>query len=117
MTDLSTHRRELKVPVFGLAAAMLGVGLGLALPARARADGGWRIDGFDIRLEVAGDGMMDVTETIAARFDEPKHGIFREIPVRYAVFGHLYDLRARLKSVQDDAGHGWHYTLKDEENK
>jgi uncharacterized membrane protein len=116
-TDLKTCRGEPKGSILGLVAVMLGAALGLTAPARARADGGWRIDDFDTRLEIANNGAVDVTETIAARFYEPKHGIFREIPVRYAVFGHLYDLRARLKSVHDDAGHGLNYTTRDDANK
>ncbi len=70
----------------------------------ARADDGWVINNFDVRLDIAKSGKVDVTETIVARFDEPKHGIFREMPVLYDVNGHVFDLRVKMKSIEDGAG-------------
>ena len=93
--------------------------LGLACAGSAsvaRADGGWVINRFDARLEVSRDGALDVTETIDARFDEPRHGIFREIPVRYDVNGHLYDLRMHLKAVDDGAGASRNRSVTDNGN-
>lgn len=84
--------------------SLFGVLAFLAAPAVARADDGWVIKKYDVRLVIEHDGTVDITETIDARFDEPKHGIFREIPVRYDVNGHLYDLRLHLLSVTDGAG-------------
>jgi uncharacterized protein (TIGR04222 family) len=92
--------------------------LALVPAAAARADDSrWMITGFDVSLAIGGDGTLDVTETIAARFDTPKHGIFREIPVRYAVAGHLYDIRMHLKAVTDAGGNPLTHTVSDEENK
>ena len=82
----------------------------------ARADSGWVINRFDARLEISRDGTLDVTETIDARFDEPRHGIFREIPVRYDVNGHLYDLRMHLKSVENGEGAGRNRSVTDNGN-
>ena len=42
------------------------------------------------------DAGLEVTETIDADFSVPKHGILREIPVRYAVGMHQYALRVKL---------------------
>lgn len=72
--------------------------------APARGDGGWSIRRFETRLEVQPDGSLDVAETIDADFREPRHGIYREIPIRYAVGFHQYALRFRLLGVDDGAG-------------
>ena len=74
------------------------------MPARARADSGWTIRKFDVQLDVQPDAGLDVTETIDADFFVPKHGILREIPIRYAVGMHQYELRVRLRGVDDGEG-------------
>ena len=76
----------------GLAAAPRG-----AIPAgRSRS--------FDVTLAVRPDAALDVTELIDADFQVPKHGIYREIPIRYAVGMQQYALRFRLLGVDDGAG-------------
>lgn len=87
-----------------------------ATPARADL-GGWSIADFDARLEIRADGMLDVTEIITADFFEPRHGIYREIPVRYDVGLHLYDLRFRLIGVDDLQGNRWGTKTDHEANK
>ncbi|MFO0953603.1 MAG: DUF2207 domain-containing protein [Isosphaeraceae bacterium] len=88
----------------------------LASSGQARAED-WTITSFDVAVVMEADGSLDVTETIAVRFDAPRHGIFREIPVRYAVGMHLYDIRLHLSSVTDSNGASLKYTVKDESNK
>lgn len=51
-----------------------------AVCARAQ---GYVIDLFDARLNLAADGGLHVTETIDVTFSEPRHGIYRFVPVRY----------------------------------
>ena len=85
--------------------------------SRARADDGWVISNFDVRLNVAKNGKVDVTETIDARFEVPKHGIFREIPVLYEVNGHLFDLRLRLDTIKDGSGNPRNFTRTYDSNK
>ncbi len=89
--------------------------IGTATPALA--DDGWVITNFDVRLEVAKSGKVGVTETIAARFDVAKHGIFREIPVLYDVNGHVFDLRLRLDKILDSSGNARNYDLHYDSNK
>lgn len=61
------------------------LGLLASSPASAQ-DTGWVIESFDVRIDVAGDGTLTVEETIAVDFGGlAKHGIYRVIPVRYAV--------------------------------
>lgn len=51
-------------------------------------------------------GGLRVQERIEVEFASPKHGIFRDIPVRYNVRqGFAHDLRLRVESVVDLEGH------------
>src|SRR4051794_17444235 len=110
-------RRKRAAGVYWLALVLaFAGGLSQATTGAARGDDGWVITRFETRLEVERDGTVDVTETIAARFDQPKHGIFREIPVRYDVHGQLYDMRLHLKGVSDGAGQSRTYQTTDHEN-
>ncbi len=83
---------------------ILGLALWVLWPAVVGADTGWSIARFDVSVVIRPDGVLEVTESIAADFVEPKHGIIREIPVRYDVGAHLYDLRFHLVSVTDGSG-------------
>lgn len=76
----------------------------LSLADFAFAQDGWSITNFDVQVDIASDGMLDVTETIDANFRTQKHGIYREIPIRYAVGAHQYSLRFRLQQVDNGAG-------------
>lgn len=43
------------------------------------------ITGYDIRMTVNEDNTYDITETVTASFNVPKHGIYRKIPLRNTV--------------------------------
>jgi uncharacterized protein (TIGR04222 family) len=88
------------VPLVGLVAALVVV----PPAAQAQPDRDWTIERFDARLDLQANGTLDVTETIDALFLEPRHGIFREIPVKYLYAAHLYDIRFKLLGVDDGAG-------------
>ena len=72
-----------------------------------RADlGGYRIDRFDTDLRVEGNADLQVEERIEVQFSEPRHGIYRDIPVRYTdPRGFAYAIDLRLLGVEDEAGH------------
>ena len=91
------------------------VWLGL-MATTARADTGWSIKNFDVQIDIHQDAGLDVTETIDADFQVPKHGIMREMPVRYYVGMHLYALRVRLKQVDDGEGRDYESSVSYEEN-
>lgn len=99
-------------------AALVLLGLFATLgPGRsACADGGWVIRNFDVHLGIQRDAGLDVTETIDADFNAPKHGILREIPVHYYVGMHQYSLRVRLLGVDDGAGRDYESSVSHEEN-
>ncbi len=60
--------------------------LALAAVAAATADEGWVIERFHVDIAIQKSGQFKVIETIAVDFgDLEKHGIFRDIPYRYAL--------------------------------
>ncbi len=84
--------------------------------APAWADSGWSIRNFDVQLVINPDASLDVTETIDADFSFPKHGILREMPIRYAVDMHQYALRVKLREVDDGQGRDYETSVSYEEN-
>lgn len=42
---------------------------------------GYKITAYDVAVKVYENNVLDVTERITAHFDEPKHGIYRSIPL------------------------------------
>ena len=98
-------------------AVLLGVVSVFAMAQpRARADSGWSIRAFDVGIAIHHDASIEVTETIDADFHVAKHGILREIPVRYAVGMHQYALRVKLEEVSDGEGHDYERSVSYEEN-
>lgn len=66
---------------------------------------GEHIERFDTTIQVKADSSIEVEERILYNFgDEERHGIFREIPFKYAVRGGNYELRIEVKQVVDEAG-------------
>lgn len=56
----------------------------LLAAGRAEAQQGWSIRSYDVRISVAQDSTLSVTEEIVVDFGSlPSHGIFRTIPVEY----------------------------------
>ena len=43
----------------------------------------YKISSYDVEITINSDNVYEITETIVADFFVPKHGIFREIPMRY----------------------------------
>ncbi|MCX7844686.1 MAG: DUF2207 domain-containing protein, partial [Candidatus Bipolaricaulota bacterium] len=61
------------------------------------------IEDFLVVLELRADASLEVTERIAVRFDLPRRGILREIPVSYRLpTGERYRLRLELLEVRQD---------------
>jgi uncharacterized membrane protein len=89
----------------------------LALPlfsARvAAADDGWTITSFDAQIEIQSDGRLLITETIDVDFASlQKHGIFRDIPIKYSWPAEPRKLRVyelQVLSVTDAQGRPWKY--------
>lgn len=106
---MSARARRLGAP------ALLAVVSALLLfAAPAAADEGWVIDRFVSDIELQRDGTLLITEAIDVDFLAlgDRHGIFREIPVRYQwdadpKMVRVYDVDVR--SVRDAGGRGLTY--------
>lgn len=83
------------------AVILLAAGLSATAPRAEAFDSGWSIAEFNTVLDVRSDSGLVVTEIIDADFAVPKHGIYREIPIRYDVGLHQYALRFTLLEVDD----------------
>ena len=75
-------------------------------PAAARADlGAYTIHSFHTDLTVQPDGLLRVEERLEVDFSEPRHGIYRMVPLRYTdPKGYAYSFGFRLLGVQDGSG-------------
>ena len=64
---------------------------------------------IDLSVKVGPDNSYDVTERIVAEFFVPKHGIFREIPIRTGISGSAEFQRAtdQWRRVLGWATFGW----------
>ena len=86
-----------------LAPATLALVLWSGLAAADR--GGYTLESFDVTLDVEPDAELLVEERLVVNFAEPRHGIYRMIPVRYTdPRGYLYSLGFRMIEVVDETG-------------
>ncbi|MFC1638634.1 DUF2207 domain-containing protein, partial [Patescibacteria group bacterium] len=70
-----------------------------------------RISSLDVEFQVNQDASVDVSEEIRYDFDEEKkHGIFRNIPVKYQARGGNYSLRLSDISVTDENGNSYNFS-------
>lgn len=105
-TAPATASALVRAPGRGLAAALLAVVVLLLGSPTARADrGGYRIDSYHTDLTVEASSELVVEERIEARFLEPRHGLYRTIPVSYTdPKGYTYSLGFELVDVRDAEG-------------
>jgi hypothetical protein len=82
------------------------IAVGLPATSTAQSDrGAFVIRNFETVLTVEPDSNLLVEERIEVAFSEPRHGIFRTIPVRYSdPRGFAYSLDLQLLGVTDVAG-------------
>ncbi len=66
----------------------------------------WKIDRFDLDIEILESGKLHITETVVADFtNEAHHGIYRTIPISYTdSYGNPFNLRFKLIGVRDENG-------------
>lgn len=60
------------------------------------------ITSMNVAMTAQRDSTLDVIETINVNFSEPRHGIFRTMPVKYSRFGASYTVDFHLNSVKDE---------------
>ena len=84
------------MPLLRRAAIVLAGCALVAAPAHA-----WQITRFESAITVLRDGQLDVTETIDADFDGPRHGLYRDLPIDYLDrIGQRLRLRVRVLDVE-----------------
>lgn len=83
--------------------------LQLQLPTLSPAEG---IDDFETQIFISQDGTVRVEESIRYDFSgNSRHGIYREIPYRYARDRHNYNIDIDVTSVTDFSGNGYKYDV------
>jgi uncharacterized membrane protein len=76
------------------------------LPGRVFAADLWKMDAFEAEILVNRDGSIEVTETVSADFLQPRHGIFRYLPIEGKdTAGRRFVMRTTLLGISDDQGH------------
>jgi len=67
---------------------------------------------FDQKITVGPTSVLTIQETINVNFSDERHGIFRDIPVKYATdTGNPFNLRVKIISVTDDSGNNLEYSV------
>ena len=67
---------------------------------------------FDQQIKVGATSTLTIKETINVDFSDSRHGIFRDIPVKYATgTGNPFNLRVKIISVTDDSGNNLEYSV------
>jgi uncharacterized membrane protein len=90
-----------------LIACALGVALATAGTVAAD-EGGFTIEDFDVDVLIRADATVLVSEHITVDFSEPRHGLYRLIPVRYTdPAGYQYELGFHLLEVTDENGRAY----------
>ncbi|MEX0754904.1 MAG: DUF2207 domain-containing protein [Actinomycetota bacterium] len=98
--------------------SLVGLVVGLVVlgtaPAGAQVFPGERIDRYEVDITIERDGSIVVVETIDYFFDEPRHGILRDIPTRIwydDTYDRVYPLE--ILSVEASSGTPANYELED----
>jgi len=66
---------------------------------------------FDQQIQVGPTSVLTIKETVDVNFPDQRHGIFRDIPVKYSTdAGNPFDLRVKIISVTDDSGKALNYS-------
>lgn len=78
----------------------------------ALAAGEEKVDNFASTIKMNADASVEVTERIDYDFGQlQKHGIYRDVPVRYAARGGNYNVRLSDVSVADETGSAYEFTV------
>ncbi len=97
-----------------LAGALLAFGLtGVAPKSQAIENlGAFTITNFEVDILVKKEAVLEVEEVIEVNFSEKRHGIFRNIPVKYKDDrGFDYNLKLKVLAVKDQNGDSIEYQI------
>ncbi len=90
-------------------------GLLFARVHSAYSQTGERINNFAVTIRMMPDSAIEVEERIEYDFgDNPRHGIFRDIPVRYRTKWGSYRITLSVLAVHDENGASYPYRVRSE---
>ena len=79
--------------------------------------GGFAIDNFEVDILVNQDSTLRVSEKIEVNFSEKRHGIFRDIPVKYKNDqGFEYNMKLKVLSVENEKGESYKFQVSNQGN-
>lgn len=79
--------------------------------------GGFVIDNFEIDISVKEDSTLRVSEKIEVNFSERRHGIFRDIPVKFKDDqGFEYNMKLKVLSVENENGEPYKFQVSNQGN-
>jgi uncharacterized membrane protein YgcG len=109
----SRFRSRFSARNFIIAAGCILAGVAAASPAFAIT-----FDSFEQQVAVGPDSMLTVRETVRADFDVQRHGIYRDLPVKYKTqSGNPFSLRVKVMGVTDENGEPIEYTTSTEDDR
>ena len=83
-------------------------GLFFAMPVLAQE----KIDSFDVNIQINQDATINVSEKIQYNFGaEERHGIYRDIPIKYSRNGNNFNLRISDISIIDEANQPYNFEV------
>ncbi len=86
------------------------------LPLALYAKDGFAVHNFSSNLNINSDGILSVTETINIEFFEERHGIYRDLPVRYEKDdGSIHYTDLRILGVTNGHQNVMYEILRDED--
>jgi len=84
----------------------------LAFPRVAKGQGDlYQITDFVSDITIEQDTSLTIIETIRVNFPEPRHGIFRIIPVAYSAKGRTIKADLKVIAVTDEKENGYQYEI------
>lgn len=86
--------------------------LSLAAGQKASAAGGYTIDQYDVQMNVSEDNTYYIEETIEVNFQEHRHGIYRNIPLKNDVKRADGSTSRVMAQIKDVSCHGDEYSLE-----
>jgi hypothetical protein len=79
--------------------------------------GGFVIDNFEVDILVNQDSTPNVSEKIEVNFSERRHGIFRDIPIKYKNDqGFEYNMKLKILSVENENGEPYKFQVSRQGN-
>lgn len=86
----------------------------LLVPMAVHADSSFVIEEFRSEIILEKDAHLTVKEMIKVNFFEPRHGIFRAIPIFYKIMGRTIKADFKAITVVDEKGNGYRYDSRRE---